>query len=152
MSWLPGGTGSVGQPMYSWVVPILPYLDSQELFDQWTMFTTVGTTPATGSYLDKGTAQGGTAVLSAGQASNNKIGNTSISVLRCPDDNTFQNNLGNLSYVVNGGFTLYHANPVGWVGSNTDGGGLVSGPSIWTQLASTSTAYYPSTIGATQKL
>ena len=32
------GTGTVGTPMYSWVVPILPYLDSQELYDQWSMF------------------------------------------------------------------------------------------------------------------
>src|ERR1700722_11988968 len=38
VSWMPGGTGGVGTPMYSWVVPILPYLDSQELFDQWSMF------------------------------------------------------------------------------------------------------------------
>ena len=54
--------------------------------------------------------------------------NTAIGVLRCPDDNTVQVNQGNLSYVVNGGFALYHANPVGWVGSNVDGGGTPSGP------------------------
>ena len=28
-------------PMYSWVVPILPNLDNQELYNQWTMFTPV---------------------------------------------------------------------------------------------------------------
>ena len=30
---------TAGVPMYSWVVPILPYLDNQELYNQWTMFT-----------------------------------------------------------------------------------------------------------------
>src|SRR5262249_52746180 len=29
-----------GNPMYSWVVPILPYLDNQELYNQWTFFYT----------------------------------------------------------------------------------------------------------------
>ena len=32
----------------------------------------------------------------------------------CPDDNTIQIGQGNLSYVVNGGFALWHAIPVGW--------------------------------------
>src|SRR5689334_18434910 len=32
-----GGTAANAVPMYSWVVPILPYLDNQELFNQWTM-------------------------------------------------------------------------------------------------------------------
>ena len=40
-----------------------------------------------------------------------------IGVLMCPDDNTIQNGQGNLSYVVNGGFALYQAYPIGWVGS-----------------------------------
>ena len=41
-----------------------------------------------------------------------KISNTAIGVLKCPDDNTTQVNQGNLSYVVNGGFALWHAVPV----------------------------------------
>ena len=92
-SWMPGGSGSIGQPMYSWVVPILPYLDSQELFDQWSMFATTTQGPVTVNYLDgmTGTA---TANLTSGQATNFKIGNTSIGVLRCPDDNTFQTGSG----------------------------------------------------------
>ena len=37
---LPGGTPSGNTtPMYSWVVPILPYLDNTDLFNQWTMFS-----------------------------------------------------------------------------------------------------------------
>jgi prepilin-type processing-associated H-X9-DG protein len=150
MSWMPGGTGSVGQPMYSWVVPILPYLDSQELFDQWSMFTTTTAGPATVNYLD-GMTGTPTAQLSTGQATNFKIGNTSIGVLRCPDDNTFQAGQGNLSYVVNGGFALYHAYPVGWAGSAIDGGAGITGPSTWSTLATTSPNYHPSVIGTLQK-
>jgi prepilin-type N-terminal cleavage/methylation domain-containing protein/prepilin-type processing-associated H-X9-DG protein len=149
-SWMPGGSGAVGQPMYSWVVPILPYLDSQELFDQWSMFTTVGTTPSTVNYLD-GMTGTPAALLSVGQATNFKIGNTSIGVLRCPDDNTFQVGQGNLSYVVNGGFALYHAFPVGWAGSAVDGGGGPTGLMNWTTLAANTPNYFPSVIGAIQK-
>ena len=150
---MPGGAGSVGQPMYSWVVPILPYLDNQALFDQWTMFTTTTAgVAATVSYLDQGTNQGGTAVLAVGQASNFKLGNTSIGVLRCPDDNSFQANQGNLSYVVNGGYALYHANPIGWVGSAVDGNGSPSKPSIWSTVPTANLNYHHATIGVTQKL
>jgi prepilin-type N-terminal cleavage/methylation domain-containing protein/prepilin-type processing-associated H-X9-DG protein len=151
MSWMPGGTGSVGQPMYSWVVPILPYLDSQELYDQWSMFATVGTTSQTVNYLD-GSSGTPVANLSQGQATNFKIGNTSIGVLRCPDDNTFQTGQGNLSYVVNGGFSLYHAWPVGWAGSQVDGGAGITGPSTWSTLATTTPNYHASVIGTNQKM
>ena len=101
--------------MYSWVVPILPYMENQELYNQWTMFYTLTGTPGTGSYLD---GAGGTIPpylnsLSTGQASNYKIGSTAIGILKCPDDNTTQVNEGNLSYVVNGGFCLWHAIPYG---------------------------------------
>jgi prepilin-type N-terminal cleavage/methylation domain-containing protein/prepilin-type processing-associated H-X9-DG protein len=151
-SWMPGGTGSVGQPMYSWVVPILPFMDNQELYDQWSMFTTTASGPATVNYLDAGSLNGGTAVLTPGQASNFKIGNTAIGILKCPDDNTVQTNQGNLSYVVNGGFALYHANPVGWVGSAVDGGGTPSAPSVWTGLAPGTPNFHQATMGVTQKL
>jgi len=149
VSWMPGGAGT-GNPMYSWVVPILPYLDSQELYDQWTMYsssTGTGTTAGTSvtvNYLDNGSV----AQLSPGQASNFTIGNTSIGVLKCPDDITVQTNQGNLSYVVNGGFALYHAYPVGWVPSQIDGGGAITGPSTWTTLTNNPLA----TMGVTTKL
>ena len=38
---LPVDTSRAGVPMYSWVVPILPYLDNQELSNQWTSYTSV---------------------------------------------------------------------------------------------------------------
>jgi prepilin-type N-terminal cleavage/methylation domain-containing protein/prepilin-type processing-associated H-X9-DG protein len=105
------GTGGAAA-MYSWVLPILPYMENQDLYNQWTMYS--GTTCV--SYYD-------TTTFAAGQASNNKIANTAIGILRCPDDNTIQPNEGNLSYAVNGGFSLWHSVPYGWAGSQVDGGG-----------------------------
>jgi prepilin-type N-terminal cleavage/methylation domain-containing protein/prepilin-type processing-associated H-X9-DG protein len=105
-----GGGGAA--PMYSWVLPILPYLENQDLYNQWTMFGN-GTCIA---YYD-------TSTFVQGQASNSKIASTAIGVLRCPDDITIQPSEGNLSYAVNGGFSLWHASPYGWAGSQIDGGG-----------------------------
>ena len=126
-TWIQGSSGGTttprGVPMYSWVVPILPYLDNQELFNQWSMNATQSNTAVNVPYYDGAT---GTALanLSAGQASNYKIGSTAIGVLRCPDDLSAQPNEGNLSYVVNGGFALWHATPVpyGWAGAASDAG------------------------------
>jgi prepilin-type processing-associated H-X9-DG protein len=128
--WLPGAAGDktgATTPMYSWVVPILPYLDSQELFNQWTMFSTNTATAPNGCV-----AYGDANNYVIGQASNLKIGDTAIGVLICPDDNTIQTGQGNLSYVVNGGYSLYHAFPLSWVGSALDGGGApTSGALTW---------------------
>ncbi len=101
--------------MYSWVLPLLPYMENQELFNQWTMFTTTSDGPTGVNFFDPTN-------YVAGQSSNYTIGNTAIGVLKCPDDNTAQTNQGNLSYVVNGGFALWHAVPYGWIGSQIDGG------------------------------
>jgi prepilin-type processing-associated H-X9-DG protein len=91
------------------------------------MFTTAGV-PI--SYLDGSTGTP-VATLTVGQATNFKIGETAVGVLICPDDNTVQPGSGNLSYVVNGGFSLYHPLGLGWVGSPTDGLGTVSAPNTW---------------------
>jgi len=118
-----GGTPANAIPMYSWVVPILPYLDNQDLFNQWTMFSTGNTAAGTASPIAQGIGSPyfDTTNYIGGQASNFTIGNTAIGVLRCPDDLTTQPNLGNLSYVVNGGFTLWHPITYGWAGSQIDG-------------------------------
>ncbi len=114
-------------PMYSWVVPILPYLDQADMYNQWSMYSTTSNGPVTVSYLDGMTGGAGTgqtvANLTIGQASNFKIGSTAIGVLRCPDYITAQPNQGNLSYAVNGGFNLWHAPsiPIGWAASQIDG-------------------------------
>jgi len=147
-TWMPGQTGTPrGVPMYSWVVPILPNLDNQELFNQWTMVN-----PAIPASSNNGL---GTAVAYfdptnyvAGQASNAKLSETALKILQCPDDNTVQTGQGNLSYVVNGGFALWHAVPYGWAGAAIDGASTVSAPSIW---APTTTGYL-GTIGIMQKM
>jgi prepilin-type processing-associated H-X9-DG protein len=152
-----GGGTPAGAPMYSWVVPILPYIDSQEMFNQWTIFgqNSQGASVAS-PYFDPGFAQGGIAVLQPGQASNLKIGNTDIGILRCPDDTTIQTGQGNLSYAVNGGFALWHAVPYGWTpgaAPGTDGSGGAT-PSPGPQWGAN--AYTPQTaaitIGVMQKM
>ncbi len=110
-SYFPGATGAPrGVPMSSWVVPVSPYLDYQGLCDSWTMEADGKAVP-----FHDATSR------VPGQPSNLQIGETEIAVLRCPDDPTALANRGNLSYVVNGGFALWHADPVGWVGGATDG-------------------------------
>jgi prepilin-type N-terminal cleavage/methylation domain-containing protein/prepilin-type processing-associated H-X9-DG protein len=143
-TFMPGQTPrstAINSPMYSWVVPILPNLDEQALYNQWTMFNPTSTTPTTVAYYDPTNY-----VL--GQASNAKISEIALKILQCPDDNTVQTGQGNLSYVVNGGFALWHAVPIGWVGSAVDGGGAPSAPSIWAPAATS----FLGTIGTTQKL
>jgi prepilin-type N-terminal cleavage/methylation domain-containing protein/prepilin-type processing-associated H-X9-DG protein len=120
---------------YSWVVDILPYLDNQELFNSWnknqwfqsTFVPLVGGISAT--------------------ASNFKVSNTSIAILKCPDDNTTQPSQGNLSYAVNGGFSLWLANGQTWsvqVPSNNYGYSQLN----WVPSGSTN----PYATGVTQKL
>ncbi len=97
----------VGNAAYSWVVSILGDIDQQDMANNWTLHqpywsditgdTTGATTP------------------------NSVIGNTALGVLRCPDDNNYTPNEGNLSYVVNGGFTRFPSYPLVWVGLKADG-------------------------------
>ncbi len=142
LTYLPGGGTPRGNPMYSWVLPLLPYMENQELFNQWTMFTTTSNGPTGVNFFDPTN-------YVAGQSSNYTIGNTAIGVLKCPDDNTAQTNQGNLSYVVNGGFALWHAVPYGWIGSQIDGTETITKtPLIWAPGVSG----YTGTMGVTQKL
>jgi len=143
LTYLPGASGTLrGIPMYSWVLPILPYMDNQELFNQWTMFTTLQSGPAAVAFFDPTN-------YIAGQASNQTIANNAIGILKCPDDNTVQVGQGNLSYAVNGGFALWHAVPYGYVGSQIDGAETItSKPLIWSPAATG----YTGTVAVTQKL
>ncbi len=90
----------------SWVVAILPYLDQQDLANAWDV---------NGNYLE---AVNPTATT---QASNYTIGSTSLQILRCPDDLNAQDGHGNLSYVVNGGFSRFPAEPIAWQGLVVNG-------------------------------
>ncbi len=83
---------------------ILPYIDNQDLYNEWSQRK---------SYLDRS--------VRSDHPSNDVIATTSIGILRCPNDLTYQPNAGNLSYVVNGGFSRWYAIPVGWEGSDVDG-------------------------------
>ncbi len=76
-------------PLFSWVVDVLPYLESQELYNQYNRNLIYNSTG------------GGTSTTTA---SNAIIGSTSLKILTCPEDDTAISGQGNLSYVVNGGY------------------------------------------------
>jgi prepilin-type N-terminal cleavage/methylation domain-containing protein/prepilin-type processing-associated H-X9-DG protein len=82
-------------PLYNWVVDILPYLDNVELSNAWNKSV---------SYLDS------TTPISAGGPTNLTISSTGIGILKCPEDLTALPGNGNLSYVVNMGFTRWGQN------------------------------------------
>lgn len=102
----------IQRPMYSWVVDILPYIDNQDLYNAWNK----------NLYFDDSSPV-------ATGPNNLAIARTAIGILRCPDDNTYVQGKGNLSYVVNGGFQRWHALPYGWTGFQADGVPASGGPS-----------------------
>jgi len=95
-------------PLYSWVVDILPYIDNLELANAW----------------NKKDTYNGVSAVATGSANNFTIGNTGIGILKCPEDINSLPGQGNLSYVVNMGFSRWHATPVtggisyGWTPSD----------------------------------
>jgi prepilin-type N-terminal cleavage/methylation domain-containing protein/prepilin-type processing-associated H-X9-DG protein len=127
-----------GVPMYSYVVPILPYIDNQELFNQWTMYFLGGSQSYLAAFNPTDTTKAG----------NLQIGNTSIGVLVCPDDVTIRTGQGNLSYVVNSGYTLAPGYPLGW-GSSADDG--AAGLAHWCKWAPESLGI-GGVVGVTSKL
>jgi prepilin-type N-terminal cleavage/methylation domain-containing protein/prepilin-type processing-associated H-X9-DG protein len=106
-----GGSFTNSFPLYNWVVDILPYIDNVELSNAWDR-TQVYNAPTS---------------TITGNPGNFTISSTGIGILKCPEDLTALPNQGNLSYVVNMGFTRWHANigtgtapaSVGW--KATDG-------------------------------
>jgi prepilin-type N-terminal cleavage/methylation domain-containing protein/prepilin-type processing-associated H-X9-DG protein len=111
-----------GGPLYSWVVDILPYLDAQDLANAWNKNKNYVST-----FSDPST----------NLPSNAVVGNNAIGVLTCPEDLTVQPGFGNLSFVVNGGFSRWWAAPaVGWASTTTGGqDSLTSGPTWGTSVA-----------------
>ena len=104
----------------SWVVDILPYLDQQDLANAW---------DPNGNYLETPQTAG-----SAGQASNYTIGSTALQILLCPDDLNAQDGQGNLSYVVNGGFSRFPAVPAAWKGGRGRWSECSASPLQWLEL------------------
>ncbi|MDR3620330.1 MAG: DUF1559 domain-containing protein [Paludisphaera borealis] len=95
-------TGAAG---WSWVVDLLGDLDQADMANNWSTHFPYWSTVAP----DTATTP------------NDLIGRASLGILRCPDDTNTTPNEGNLSYVVNGGFTRFAANPLAFVGLQTDG-------------------------------
>ena len=130
-----GTTFDKSYPLYSWVVDILPYIDNVELSNGWNK---------TASYLDT------TTPMSAGGPTNYTISNTGIGILKCPEDLTATAGQGNLSYVVNMGFTRWGQNvynngstavSVGW--NPADAGNVASVPSDSNNGPALPTSIYP---------
>jgi len=90
---------------WSWVVDILGDLDQPDYANAWSRTQWYGSSTAEDPSAPP----------------NLLIGNAALGVLRCPDDNNTTPNEGNLSYVVNGGFTRFPANPLIWQGYKADG-------------------------------
>ena len=109
---LPGN----GLALHSWVVDILEYLGRSTMANDFdkdkSWFDTTGD--------PSDTSKPSNAILST----------SDITSLICPNDTTVLSNVGkgNLSYGVNGGFTLWMALPRVWVGTNT--GGSMSGTQL----------------------
>jgi len=103
-------------PLYNWVVDILTYIDQQDLANSWNK--------------DKAYFS---AVSLNNTPSNAVIASKSIGILTCPDDLTFQAGMGNLSYVVNGGFSRWIGNTmIGWTNGPVAGSDTTTGPD-WSQ-------------------
>jgi len=92
------------QYLYSWVVDVLPFIDAQDMYNAFDK--TLG--------YSNGTA-------ATGGITNGTITSTSLGILKCPDDFTAQAGQGNLSYVVNGGFSLFLGTPVSMAVGQTGG-------------------------------
>jgi prepilin-type N-terminal cleavage/methylation domain-containing protein/prepilin-type processing-associated H-X9-DG protein len=105
-------TTDVG-PLYSWVVEVLPFIDQQALYDDYNRNRV---------YFDNGRTGDNTS-----KPTNLVISSTPIAVLTCPDDPSLIEKSGNLSYVVNGGFSRWHGVAYGWTGTSTGGS---TGPTL----------------------
>jgi prepilin-type N-terminal cleavage/methylation domain-containing protein/prepilin-type processing-associated H-X9-DG protein len=141
-NWFPTGTAAeptqVG-PLHSWVVDILPYIDYQELYDSWDRtkvyyWATVDAANPT-------------------RPTNEAIARTAVGILTCPTDDSTEPGNGNLSYVVNMGFSRWHwpvtatNNTVGWNGSATGGTGTVTGPNWGADVAKKTGVFFLGTYG-----
>lgn len=121
--------------MYSWVLPLLPYLERNDIYDAWDFSAAFG---SKGSYLDNSTRPAGTNQGAGGAdipGGNFVLSSTNISVLDCPDDITVVPGQGNLSYVVNGGFS-YH-----WLITNANPAGATAGSNTWSPPGNTNFTY-----------
>lgn len=83
--------------MYSWAVQLLPYLERNDIYDSWDFSDNSG---HRGSYLCK-------SIKTNLKDGNSGLAETSVAVFTCPEDITTLTGRGNMSYVVNGGFSFH---------------------------------------------
>jgi prepilin-type N-terminal cleavage/methylation domain-containing protein/prepilin-type processing-associated H-X9-DG protein len=123
-------SGATSYPwLYSWVLDILPNLDNQDIYNAWDKGN---------SYLSlQSTGPNGT-------NNNLTLASTGIGVLRCPDDYTAQPGSGNLSYVVNSGFSFALGATIGFTGVQSPVGGSY-GPASYNLSGGTAPPPPPST-------
>jgi prepilin-type N-terminal cleavage/methylation domain-containing protein/prepilin-type processing-associated H-X9-DG protein len=102
-------------PLHSWVVDVLPYIDSTELANAW-----VNDASWASTYI----------AANSGNPGNVNLGVKSIGALVCPDDLTVQPGNGNLSFVVNLGFSRWCGDTtIGWtVNAAGVGASTTTGP------------------------
>ena len=101
-----GGSLNAGGGMRSWVVDILPF------FDKAAMSNAIDRSkPWNDTFGDPGDST---------RPANFTVTSTDIPNLICPNDNTAvaMQGKGNLSYAVNGGFSLWMAYPTAWIDSS----------------------------------
>jgi prepilin-type N-terminal cleavage/methylation domain-containing protein len=111
---------------YSWALELMPFLDHSDIYDQWDF------RPAISPYNNPigndlaGRAGFGSYWINSTQklpnGGNAQLANTNVKVLTCPSDPTTIPGKGNLSYVVNGGYT-YHWR-LDYLSSDGDGNGV----------------------------
>jgi prepilin-type N-terminal cleavage/methylation domain-containing protein/prepilin-type processing-associated H-X9-DG protein len=103
-----GSTYDIG-PLHSWVLDILPFIDQADTYNRW---------DPTRVYFDNGTRTVDGVPDPTDRPSNNAIASNNIAILICPSDAAVAPRPGNLSYVVNGGFSRWHAQAnFGWTGA-----------------------------------
>jgi prepilin-type N-terminal cleavage/methylation domain-containing protein len=106
-----GSGGNASTMRYSWALDLMPFLDQSAIYDQWDFrpITPVGSYPigadadgfqGFGSYWLNQTPK-------LPNGGNVQLANISVKVLTCPSDPTTLTGKGNLSFVVNGGYTFH---------------------------------------------
>jgi prepilin-type N-terminal cleavage/methylation domain-containing protein/prepilin-type processing-associated H-X9-DG protein len=103
------GPNTDAGPLRSWVVDVLPYIDQADTANRWDMNRV---------YFDDGTRTLGGVPDPTDRPSNKAITSNNIGILTCPTDDATTPRPGNLSYVVNGGFSRWYFQPgIGWNGA-----------------------------------
>jgi prepilin-type processing-associated H-X9-DG protein len=95
---------------YSWALQLLPFLDHSDVYDQWDFNPSAPSAGPIGVDAKEKVGFGSYWLRSTAKkkdGGNFQLGDTNIKVLTCTSDPTTIPGKGNLSYVVNGGFS-YH--------------------------------------------